>query len=48
MMKNLSAFEVHKGETGGYVIREPWANGKLWVVTTVDDLHKWIDEHFSI
>lgn len=41
---DVSFFEVHKAESGGYVIREPWANGRLWVVATVEDLIQWIKE----
>jgi len=41
----VTSFEVHKAEAGGYVIREPWANGRLWVVGTVDDLIKWVKDN---
>lgn len=43
-MKTQSAkyFEVHKGEDGGYVSREPWADGRLWIAKTFDVLLNWI------
>ena len=38
-------FDVHKGENGGYVIREPWSNGRLWIAKSFDDLLRWINSN---
>jgi hypothetical protein len=40
--EQVKFFEVQKGEDGGYVIREPWSNGRLWIAKTFDELLKWI------